>query len=425
MPTGERPPRLAIVYDADSFGPLEIADAAGGAWQTVWVIDRRSLPDAGTLTRLLRRIGDVVDTTGLGAERAAAAIGAARVDGIITFSDEQLAATAELAATLGLPHHSPTTARLLTHKGAQRSALQAAGIAVPEHWAVPQDSGQWPELCRRVRYPAVVKPQFGRGSRHTYLVRDSAELNSTLEQLRDRSADDEAGDAGDMVVEEYIADSWNRADRPIADFVSVESVASRGRLRTIAVTGKLPLSEPFRETGDFIPSDLDPATSASVADLAGLGARALGVTVGALHTEIKLTPEGPRIIEINGRVGGGGIPEAIERVSGYSLLRAAGLAALGHPVADGPPPATNGVAFSYFLQPPMTARTVERVEGVDALTGLDGVLDVTLNRRAGSPLDWRNGFDDHIVAVRGATRSHAAVHEVIAAIKATVSVGYG
>ena len=57
-------------------------------------------------------------------------------------------------------------------------------------------------------------------------------------------------------------------------------------------------------------------------ELAERAARALGVDVGCLHTEIKLTIDGPRVIEVNGRLGGG-IPEMLELASGVSLFNVA------------------------------------------------------------------------------------------------------
>ena len=45
------------------------------------------------------------------------------------------------------------------------------------------------------------------------------------------------------------------------------------------------------------------------------GIEALGVSTGCLHTEVKFTPDGPEIIEVNGRVGGG-VPEMLERAAG-------------------------------------------------------------------------------------------------------------
>ena len=56
-------------------------------------------------------------------------------------------------------------------------------------------------------------------------------------------------------------------------------------------------------------------------DIASMAIKALGVRVGFLHTEIKLTPDGPRIIEVNGRLGGS-VAEMAKACHGHRSLRA-------------------------------------------------------------------------------------------------------
>ena len=86
----------------------------------------------------------------------------------------------------------------------------------------------------------------------------------------------------------------------------------------LALTGRFPLAENFRETGFFIPAALDEAEQDEVLRAGHGGHRGARGHVGCLHTEIKFTPDGPRIIEVNGRVGGG-VPEMIERAAGIPL----------------------------------------------------------------------------------------------------------
>ena len=88
----------------------------------------------------------------------------------------------------------------------------------------------------------------------------------------------------------------------------------------MAITGRFPLAPPFRETGFFIPATLGAEQKARVLDLAGQTLRALGVEHGAAHTEIKLTAEGLRVIEVNGRIGGG-VPEMLQLAAGVDIVK--------------------------------------------------------------------------------------------------------
>ena len=88
---------------------------------------------------------------------------------------------------------------------------------------------------------------------------------------------------------------------------------------------------PAEKTGQFVPATLSPALAAEVTALTGSALDALGVRDGVTHTEVKLTRAGPRIIEVNGRLGGY-VGDIVRRASGYDLLRAAIQVAVRRPV---------------------------------------------------------------------------------------------
>jgi biotin carboxylase len=86
----------------------------------------------------------------------------------------------------------------------------------------------------------------------------------------------------------------------------------------------------------FVPAAVDDASRDLVLDLATAATKALSVRTGFLDTEIKLTPSGPRVIEVNGRLGGG-LPDLLQQAAGFDLLRWTLRAALGEPVTVGAP----------------------------------------------------------------------------------------
>jgi hypothetical protein len=145
--------RLAFVYHPRSFATMEISAAAEGLCELVWIVDR-DLGETAAMLRLLQRLGDVVDVTGLDHDAAAAAVAAARPDGILALHDALLSWTAEVAQRLGLPFHLPQTARELSDKRAQRAALAAAGVAMP---------ASLPSSSRGSRTPAATRSWSPRG----------------------------------------------------------------------------------------------------------------------------------------------------------------------------------------------------------------------------------------------------------------------
>jgi carnosine synthase len=80
-----------------------------------------------------------------------------------------------------------------------------------------------------------------------------------------------------------------------------------------AVTDNWPTIEPyFNETGSNCPSILPVATQKELLDLAVASVQALGFRLGVFHVELKATSRGPRLIEVNARMGGGGV-RCVER----------------------------------------------------------------------------------------------------------------
>ncbi len=302
MTTGRRP-RLALVHGEGLGMPMVLAESADAAGcELVWVIDSSKVT-SDWLMRLLRKLGTTVDIGGMSDDEAAEALRVCEPDGIIAYADPLIPVASALAVRLGLDYHDELTTQRLTDKFAQRQALQDAGLPVPRFVVVPADPSaeEIDTLMAAVDFPVVLKPRRGAAGRDTVLAHDADELRRLIAEHA-TPPDDTPGSS--MIVEEYLVGASPPPSALFADYVSVESVVSAGTISHVAVTGRFPLAPPFRESGFVIPSDLGPSDTRAVLDVASRAIAALGVRVGFLHTEIKLTPDGPRIIEVNGRLGG-------------------------------------------------------------------------------------------------------------------------
>ncbi|MYU20474.1 ATP-grasp domain-containing protein [Streptomyces sp. SID8352] len=410
--------RLAVVYENGSVNPLELAVAASGRCALVLVCDPSSEGVRPALP-LLRETGTVVThDDGTPPEETAARLQHLGVDGITTFSDLTVELTAVLARLLGLDFHDPLTAALLVDKHRQRARLAQAGLPTPRHAAVPAEAGEQEvrAAVTAVGAPAVVKPRRGAGSRNTVLVRTEEEGVRTVTALR-------AAGERELVLEEYLAGDATVAGPQWGDYVSVESVAHGGRITHIGVTGKPPLLEPFRETGAFFPADLPAPVRAELLAATGDALRALGVSGGVTHTEFKLTADGPRLIEVNGRLGGF-VNDVVGRATGFPLLRTALDCALGGPPGPLTVPAPGRVAYQRFLAPPVDARAVSSVTGVREARALPGVRRVELAKSPGQPVDWRQGTQAFVGIVYGDAPDHRALAERLAELDGVLRVAY-
>jgi biotin carboxylase len=303
---------------------------------------------------------------------------------------------------------SPEVATRLTDKYAQRVALQRAGLPVPGFWRIPDEQqDSWRELEAAVKFPAVLKPRRGEGSRDTVRVSSFEQLHSMVAEAH--------GAAGpqrpELVLEEYLPDRPQAAGKHFADYVSVESLVSDGQISHLAITGRFPPADPFRETGFFIPCALEADQCAAIAEVARAAVEAIGIDIGLLHTEVKLTPQGPRVIELNGRIGGG-VPEMLADATGVELLPLALRVALGESIAFASMPRCVQIGYLLYVQAPSSMSSVRAVEGLERLRTQPGVSEVTLNRGPGRSVDWRSGNHGHVFSVRGSVASHGILRSI-------------
>lgn len=406
--SGNRP-RLAFAYHPRSFGTMAIAEAAAEICDLIWIVDTTD-PETNSMSRLLRRIGDMVDVTDMSLEDAATAIAAARPGGILALADDMLVWTSRVATLLELRFISPAVAERLTDKYAQRVALQQAGLPVPGFWRIPDDDDDesaWQELAASARFPAVLKPRRGEGSRDTVRVESLHELRAMVAETPTKSGSARP----ELVLEEYLQDRPGAAGHYFADYVSVESVVSKGRISHLAITGRFPPAEPFRETGFFIPCAYEEGQRTAIAAVATAAVQAVGIDDGLLHTEIKLTPEGPRVIELNGRIGGG-VPEMLADATGVELLPLAMRVALGESIVFDTMPPCACIGYLLYVQAPLHMTTIHSVDGLDQLRTRPGVQEVTLNRGPGRAVDWRSGNHGHVFSVRGSVADYDALRSI-------------
>lgn len=96
--------------------------------------------------------------------------------------------------------------------------------------------------------------------------------------------------------------------------VSVETLTVNGECNVIQITDKITTGAPhFVEMGHTQPSQLPENTKQKVAQLAKLANRAIGIINGPSHTEIIVTNEGPKIVELGARLGGDCLPRILCR----------------------------------------------------------------------------------------------------------------
>ncbi len=175
------------------------------------------------------------------------------------------------------------------------------------------------------------------------------------------------------LIEEYMT----------GDEVSVETAAYRDETAVIGITDKTLAGFPsFIEAGHMFPAHLQPELAQATADLVRDTLRAVGFDHGVAHTEVKLTPHGPRIVEVNARLGGNYTPDLVRAVTGVDIPQVMVQLALGERPALAAAAAGVQSAAIRFLLPPEAGQLLA-LEGVEFLGADPNVVEWEITAQPG------------------------------------------
>ncbi|MFE9255792.1 ATP-grasp domain-containing protein [Streptomyces sp. NPDC006879] len=226
-------------------------------------------------------------------------------------------------------------------------------------------------------YPFVVKPvdlTAGFGIFKVTKEQDVEAVWQRISSVRERGVD-----RGTTLyqVTEYLMEEYIEGPE-----FSVESFSFAGRHVVVAITEKLVDEEHFAELGHALPARLEPAEEQQITEAVAAFLTCVGIQDGPGHTELRLSPRGPLIIEGHNRNGGGRIQELVAAAYGIDLTHYALAWPFGlvEPLAGRPEPVAAGCARGLTAAP----GKVVSVEGVEELRAHPAVLAVDLAARAGS-----------------------------------------
>ncbi|HJX28419.1 MAG TPA: ATP-grasp domain-containing protein, partial [Thermoanaerobaculia bacterium] len=295
------------------------------------------------------------------------------LDALLTFSEFYVPVVAEVARRMGTRYLSPEAARTCRGKPATRAALRAAGRSTPK-FRVMASAEDARRAAAEISFPCVVKPPADSSSKGVLRV-DGPEM--LLEHFRRLHAW-RVNDRGQELSGEVLLESLLTGPE-----VSVETVTlAHGETIVVGITAKH-LSPPplFVEVGHDFPALLAADEAARVEAEVRAALDAVGFDFGPAHTEVRLTPQGPVIVEINPRLAGGMIPELVRHATGIDLLEVF-LEMLRGRLVDLTPVRADHAAIRFLL-----ADQVGRLRGISGLEearNLEAVREVWIGKRQGA-----------------------------------------
>jgi biotin carboxylase len=272
-------------------------------------------------------------------------VAALEIDGLIApGTDWPVAVAARLAERAGLPHPiSPQTAVLATNKLRQRQRLAETGVPQPRSWIVGSE-----DAPPAIDGPVVVKAPDRQGQKGLSYVADASGLGAANETARG------AARSGLALVEELV-------DGPE---VTVVGFSIDGAFTALTVTDRVTAPPPaFGVALAHVWPSLAGGEDVAV-DVAEAAVSALGIANGPSYTQLRIGPDGPQVIEVAARLGGGHDAELVQAVLGVDLNALALAAALGNElVLSQHKPLVGGAVTRFLVAPPGLLERVEVPEG--------------------------------------------------------------
>ncbi|MFI0902993.1 ATP-grasp domain-containing protein [Streptomyces sioyaensis] len=266
--------------------------------------------------------------------------------GVFTYDESMVVAVAHTARALGLPGSPPEAVLACRDKATTRSVLATAGVPQPLSEPVATVDEALAAAVR-IGYPVVIKARGLAGSFGVVLVHDASAINDAFAAASGASWPGVPRYAADVLVEEYLTGPEISVDAVIDNGVCTPLVLARKE------TGLAPY---FEETGHGVDADDPLLADPELLDQLDRIHKSLGFTHGATHTEFRLTPDGPRLVEINARLGGDFIPRLGHLATGCDPSVAAAHVAAG--LTPDTAPRHRRHAAIRFLYPPADCQVV-------------------------------------------------------------------
>ncbi|MFD8299314.1 ATP-grasp domain-containing protein [Streptomyces bauhiniae] len=310
-------------------------------------------------------------------------------DRVVTVRERFLTTAARIRDALGLAGNPLRTVLLLKDKALMREVLKGTP-GTPGSLAVRAALLRTPDdlagFAARAGLPVVLKPRDGSGSQGIRVLRSAADVERAARLVA------ETPDA--LLAEEFL-------DGPE---YSVESFSRGGEHQVLAVTEKF-TGDNAVEIGHVVPARIDAARHAALVSATRAFLDAVALTEGPAHTEIIVTPAGPRVVESHDRPGGDGIIDLVREVTGADVrdLLAAHTAGVQPP----PPVPTAEAAATWFLTAP--PGLVTEVTGWQAAATSPGVLQTDPGTAPGDTVPTLSSSEDRCgsLTALGATPDEA------------------
>lgn len=307
------------------------------------------------------------------------AVRAQPVQTIVPLGDRAVRTAALACQALGIPHNPPSAAAASRDKFKARTMLRAAGVEVPPfaRFSIHEDPRRYLD---GIGFPCVLKPLSLSASRGVIRADTPGQFVVAFERIAALLRCPEVQVHKEETTDWLLVEGFLPGRE-----VALEGLLDRGCLRVLALFDKPdPLHGPFFEETLYVaPSREDAATQAEIVRTVERAARALTFFHGPIHAEVRLTPVGPRLVEVAARTIGGLCSRALRFRTGMSLPELILAHAYGLPIA---PVVREDAAAGVMMIPIPHAGVYEGVEGKEQALQVAGIEEIAITAKEDHPI---------------------------------------
>jgi biotin carboxylase len=293
-------------------------------------------------------------------------------DGIIAVADRPTLVAALAAERLGIPYNSAASVEAARNKFLARQRFEAAGLPVPRFFRVPIDQNP---VQVEAPYPCVLKPLGLSASRGVIRADNPAEFAAAFRRIEALLARPEIRVMRDEQNSYIQVESFIEGRE-----YAIEGLLTAGSLKILAAFEKPdPLDGPFFEETLYItppraePSALIAATEKAV--------RALGLTQGPIHAELRYDGRTAWVLEVAARPIGGLCAKALRFDGGMALEELLLRHAAGQDISR----VKREAGASGVMMIPIGREGV--FEGVEGVESAREIADIEITAKVGHALE--------------------------------------
>ena len=277
-----------------------------------------------------------------------------------------------------------------TIKSYMRERLKECHVPIPQYFVVSNEK-EFQNAVQALQGDMIVKPADNAGSRGVVLIKKDAESGKT--QPEDTLAVYEYSKSnsrnGVVMVEEFME----------GEEVSVEAMTVNGETTVVTITDKLTTPPPyFVELAHTEPSRHPAKLQEQIREITKQAVAAIRLQNGPSHTEVKLTKNGPKIVELAARLGGDFITSRLVPLStGVDMVGNSVILATGGQI-ELAKKWDKGAAIRFISG---ESGTIKQITVPKEVYGLPGIEEIVLYKKAGDTSNGTKSSNDrlgHVIA---------------------------